>query len=790
MIRLLFLNALRSIGKQMPYSFVNVLGMTIGVASVLMVLIWIAVETSYDKFHTDHERLYRVNLILKTPNKEINSPVINAPAGPEYKREFPVIENSVRFEVNSLSAIYNDKITKLQVFYTDSTFFDLFTFELSEGDKKSCLESSQGIVLTEKAAKKVFGSEDPIGKGVMIGGNTFIVTAIAKNPPVNTNLQFECLAPLSIREKEAHVGWDGGLACYTYVRLIKGADPKALEKQILEYMEGVINKRYREYGYALIPYLEKISDIHLNSETNDTEVDDELGGKGSKTKVFIISGIGLLVLLIACFNFVNINTAISFQRAKEVSLKKIFGSDRKNIIIFFILESGIAIIISLLMAFLLARIFLPGVSNMIGKSLSVSVIGPELWLLIFVILFVFCTVFASFYSSFYLSSVNPLALLSSENSGLRKQFSRNILVTFQFTISIALIISCLVIYSQMQFVKKSDKGFEEENILYVNLSSKTSASYELIAGRLLTNPGVVSVAVSAGGKPGIGFTSNGYMPEGFQQPVMANALYVDENWLKTMEITLIEGRDFRNRRVDPNKAIINQTFAEINGWDKPVGKTITRNDIKYEVIGLVRDFNTDSFYENIQPLFISTVNEWGPYQNIIIKIQPDRASEVLKFTELMLKEIDPKNVFEYEFLEDSLRYSYASDHKLNILFLVLAVIAIFISSLGLFGLATYNTQSRVKEISIRKVNGAMISDILWKFNFELLKWILVSFVIAGIIGYFVMNRWLNNFAYKTTISVWTFIFSGLLAIIIGLLTVSLAANKASRANPAEILRKN
>ena len=288
MIKLLFINALRSIVKQMPYSFVNVLGMTIGVASVLMVLIWIAVETSYDKFHADHDRLYRVNLILRTPNKEINSPVINAPAGPEYKREFPVIENSVRFDVKSLSAIYNDKVTKLQVFYTDSTFFDLFTFELSEGDKNSCLESSQGIVLTEKASKKIFGSEDPIGKGVMIQGNTFIVTAIAKNPPANTSLQFECLAPFSIREKEAHVGWDGGLACFTYVRLIKGADPKSLEKQILEYMEGVINKRFREYGYALLPYLEKITDIHLNSETNDTEVDDELGGKGSKDRKSVV----------------------------------------------------------------------------------------------------------------------------------------------------------------------------------------------------------------------------------------------------------------------------------------------------------------------------------------------------------------------------------------------------------------------------------------------------------------------------------------------------------------------
>jgi putative ABC transport system permease protein len=280
------------------------------------------------------------------------------------------------------------------------------------------------------------------------------------------------------------------------------------------------------------------------------------------------------------------------------------------------------------------------------------------------------------------------------------------------------------------------------------------------------------------------------MPEGFQKPVMANAVYVDENWLKTMGITLIEGRDFRNRRIDPNKVIINQTFAELNGWDKPVGKSITRNSVKYEVIGLVKDFNTDSFYEKTEPLFISTVNEWGSYGNVIIKFQPNSITGVLKVAESILKEIDPKSPFEYEFLEDSLKSTYASDQKLNTLFLDLAIIAIFISSLGLFGLATFITQSRVKEISIRKVNGAMISDILRSFNFELLKWIVVSFIIAGTIGYYAMNKWLNNFAYKTSISLWLLFASGLFALVIGLLTVSWAANKASRTNPAETLRKN
>ena len=785
MIKILFRNGFRSLVKQIPYSFVNILGLTIGVASVLIIIIWISVETSFDKFHKDRDQLYRVGMIMKTPNKEINSAEINAPAGPEFKKEFPVVENMVRFELDEQSVIYNDKITKLQVIYTDSTFFDMFSFDLVAGNKQNCLNSPQGIVLTEKTVKRIFGSEDPMGKGILISGETFTVTAVAKDPPVNTNMQFECLAPLSVIARKMHIGWDGGLSCYTYLKLVKGTDPVALEKHILEYMEGAINKKYREFGYALNPYLQKIGDIHLYSEA-----EYELGDKGSLKQIFVFSGIGLLILLIACFNFVNISTALSFRRAKEVSIMKIFGSDKKYIILFFFIESAIAILVSLFLAFLLVKILLPLTSGLIGEILSLSALKPISWLLIYFSLFIFCTVFASFYSSFYLSSINPLALLSSVNSGKRKQFSRNILVTFQYSISIALIISCLVIYSQMQFVKKSDKGFNEKNILLVNLNSKTAATYELILNRLSSIPGVTSVSVSAGGEPGVGFFMNGYLPEGVEKPMLARAVYVDENYLKTMEISLIDGRDFRNIRSDGNKVIINQTFAKILGWNQSVGKSISRNGTKYEVIGVVKDFNTSSLYNKTEPIFISTVNEVGEFEKIVIKYLPSNLKDVLKSCESILKEINPDFPFDYEFLEDSMSASYSKDQKTNLLFLVLSVIAIFISSLGLFGLATFATQSRMKEISILKINGATISDVFRKFNLDLLKWILISFIIATPIGYYSMTKWLTSFAYKTTISIWLLICSCLFTLAIGLLTVSWAANKTARTNPAETLRKD
>lgn len=411
MIKILIRNGFRSLVKQMPYSFINILGLTIGVAFMLVIIIWISVETSYDKFHKDKERLYRVSMIFRTPNKDFYDGAIYDPAGQEYKKEFPVIEDMARIVPEKESVAYNNKFSLLYTLYTDKNFFDMFSFTLIKGDKASCLESPQSIVLTEKSVKKIFGSEDPIGKGVLISGNPFIVTAVAKHPPVNTNLQFECLLPLSVREKNSYRAWDGGLTCYTYLKLIKGADPSLLEKQIMDYMEGVINKKYREFGYLVIPYLQNIGDIHL-----DLKTESDMGEVGSRMQVIGFSGIGLLILLIACFNFVNISTALSFRRTKEVSIKKIFGSGRKNIILFFVFESAVAIIVSLLLAFLLAKVLLPSASEFVGKVLTLTDIKPFGWLLIYASLFLFCTIFASFYSSFYLSSISPLALLGSTST--------------------------------------------------------------------------------------------------------------------------------------------------------------------------------------------------------------------------------------------------------------------------------------------------------------------------------------------------------------------------------------
>ncbi len=778
-------NSLRFLLSRKLYSFINIAGLTIGITCVLLLALWVRIETSYDRSLRNYERIYRVGLVIKTPNREINSGSINAPAGPEFRENFPVVEQMVRFSEKVEPVEFNTKPGRLNVFYTDSTFFDIFSFRLLAGDIKTCLINPGSVVVTRSAVKRVFGIEDPVGKDLKMSGKLVTVTGVIDDPPVNSSLQFDCLAQLETLIKEAHVGWDGGLTCYTFLRLSEGADPVLLEKQILSYMDGVINNKYRSAGFSLTPYLQQIRKMHL-----DTSTEFDLGEKGSMTQVLIFSFVGLLILLIACFNFINMSTAFSFRRSREVSIRKIFGSDRKKIISSSLLESAVEIVISILVAFILLNLILSSVSGLISKPLSLSVISPAGWILMCITLLTFCTLFASFYSALYLSFASPLALLGSAETGKGRQSSRNILVTFQYTISTLLIFCSLVIYSQLNFIRTADKGFNEKNILVIGLSKKAASTYSVIKDRFSSIPGISSVSVIAGGLPGVGFTSNGYMPEGFDKPVISNAVYVDENYLKTMGISLVSGRDLTNSKADSNKVLINETFALLAGWSNPVGKTISRNGIRYEVIGEVKDFSTSTLHKKTEPIFITNVNEWGQFTDILVKYQAGKAQDVLQESEKIARDIDPQSTFEYKFLEDVIDNAYAPERRLNSLFLIFSVIAILISSLGLFGLATFTTRSRMKEISIRKINGATIPDILIKFNSELLRWIIIAYVVACPLGYFVMNRWLANFAFRTTTGTGVFLISGILAAAVGILTVTSASLKAAATNPAETLRTN
>lgn len=783
MIESVVKNGYRAQVNQMPYSIVNIFGLTAGITCVILIILWVIGETGYDNFHKGQENLYRINKISVSPNRDDNMGMINVPAGPELTARFPAIEQYIRLRPYEISVKAGESFHLLKIYYTDPGIFDMLSFKLVSGNPGSVLAAPGNIVLTDSKAASLFGEEDPVGKIVVVQGQNYVVSGIAEDPPYNSSIQFDALVPIESLLKRVHTGWDGGLLCLTIVRLADGTDIPKLEQEIMDYLEDVINSRMKQNGFSLNPYFQKIRDMHLRSDT-----DYDYITTGNWKRVISFSLVGLLILFTACVNFVNISTAVSMKRSKEVSVKKIFGSGRGDVVVGFIIESGLAILVSLLLSVLFVQSLLPYFNDLIGARLDFNIISIAEWVLIYLVIFIVCTFLASFYSAWYLSSIAPLTILRSEGTGRRRQISRNILVTFQFIVSISLIICCLVIYSQMKFVRDVDMGFSGKNVIVINLGEETEKNIESFKQQVIEIPGVVNASASAGGIPGRGFTSNGYWIEGLEQPILANAVYVEPGYIATMNMELAEGRDFRPGNVDKFGIIVNETFAKAAGWSDAVGKTVSRNGNDYSVIGVVRDFFTSSLHSRIQPIILARYNEWGAYDNLVVSVNSHDIKGLIEMLGDSWKEFENDNPFNYHMLEDMYIESYSAEKNLNLLFLVLAIMAIFISCLGLFGLATFTTQSRTREIGIRKVNGAMVSNLLSGFSYELLRWIIVAFIIAAPVSYIIMDGWLENFAYKTTISISLLILSGLIALAIGFVAIIWSVWREASRNPIDTLR--
>ncbi len=776
-------NSYRSILTQRPYTFINIFGLTISLTCVILILLWIKAETGYDRFHSEYENIYRVNHFFKTPKRIINSGGINNPAGPEYKSILPVIEDYVRLNAINVNVKYQDNFYPINLVYADSNFFSMFDFPLLSGNPESCLSAPDKIVISRSAATKLFGDRYPVNNVVEINNKEFTVSGVAYDAPVNSSIKFEAVCLLSVLEKESYIGWDGGLHSQTFLKLVPDANIVELLDGIKEYMYEVINKRFISSGYEIVPYLQPLKDIHLGSDT-----DIDFTDLGSWRRIFSFSFVGLLILMTACFNYVNINTALSMKRAKEVSVRKIYGSGRKKLIILFISESGLSILFSLLLSLLLAKAILQYFNILVDSELSFSVLSGLEWVILSLLLWLICVFLASFYSAWYMSAIPPMAILRNVKGGKHRQLSRNLLVTFQFAVSISLIISCMVIYSQMKFIQRTDPGFSDENVIYSGLSAQSSERSEIIKERLKSVPGVRSVSRATGGMPGLHFTSNGYMVEGMENPLMANAVYVDKDYVTTMDINLKTGRNFMDNTNDLHNVIINETFVLTAAWDEPLGKTIERNGIEYKVIGVVKDFFTGSLHNKIQPLFMSLDNEWGAYRMIIYKLDAPLTADMKFRIEKIFKEEDPGQPVNMIILSESLRSQYDTERNLNIVFFILSMLAILISGLGLFGLATFSSQSRKKEIGIRKANGAIVLDIISNFAAELFLWILIAIVIATPVTIIIMKGWLTNFEYKVGISLWIIIISALITLLIGLLSIGFATYREAVRNPAETLR--
>lgn len=785
---------LRNFRKQKGYSFINILGLALGMACFFTITLFILHEMSYDQYHENCDRIYRIAVNGNFGERNISIPLTMNPLGPTLAQEFPEVKDFVRFRnLGETLLEYREKEKQFferGFFYTDSSVFDVFSFSLVKGDSEAALRDPYTVVINQEVADKFFGTEDPMGKLLNYNGQFDLkVTGVMKNVPENSHFHPRILASYATLYELVPQQMSIWLSLnyYTYLLLEDHVDPDAVVLKFPAFFERHMGAILKQFGLSINPYLQPLKDIHLRSNLNG-ELEENL----DITYISIFTAIALFVLMIASINFMNLSTARSANRAQEVGLRKVLGADRKDMIKQFLGESILMSIFAFNLAMVLTVVLFPFFNSISGRDLPVDSLINVKMILSFLLIAILVGFTSGGYPAFFLSSYQPIKVMRGNlKSGTKSSIMRSILVTWQFSISIILIIGASIIFQQISFLKNTPLGFEKEHIISVPLRNQ---KVEVLRNRLKSIPGVVQIsAVSQ--IPGLNFSADGFIPEGMNeaQPWAVSYLATDHEFLETMDIKIIEGRSFsREFQTDEDKAIlINEAAVRKLGWEKSVGKTIAlyggddRNR-SMTVIGVFKDYHYASLREPIEPFFIFI----DPYQynQLLIRIAPNSISSTIEALRNKWSEFGSSQPFVYSFLDEKLDLLYHSEHRLNRIFQSFTLLAIFVACLGLFGLASFTSEQRTKEIGIRKVLGASVAGIILSLTKDFTRWVLLANIVAWPIAYFVMNRWLQNFAYHVDFNIWLFIGSGIGALIIAFLTVSVQSIKAAIANPVQSLK--
>jgi putative ABC transport system permease protein len=790
--------AFRNLTRQKGYSFINITGLAIGMACAIFILLWVQDELSYDGFHKNKDNIFRVAALFENEGNEVYGTQTSAPVAPFLKNNYPEIQESTTVNFGWLTG-NSRNIIKFgeKSFYTndliltDPSFFDIFSFPFLKGDKNTALENPNSVILTLSTAEKCFGSEDPINKTIQVDGNPVIVTGVVADVPHNSYLQFDVLLPLtSVRNTNRGfflTKWDS-YGFGTYVTLQDGVAINELDRKI----ENVIRNNDSNFGdTAAYIFLQPLSKIRLFN------VD---GSVGFMRYVYIFSTIAVIILLIACFNYMNLSTARSDKRAKEIGLRKVVGSKRANIIWQFFSESLLYAFISFLISILIVILFLPLFNELTGKQIAFDYANPGL-LFGFVFVALLTGIIAGSYPALYLSSFIPIEILNkSKSPGTKKSPLRKVLVVFQFALSIGLIISMTVVSGQVKYMRNAEIGFEKDNAITLPISGKIENIFESFKNELKQNPGIVSVSLKSTRPLSPGGTSGTISWEGKNPEQQINWCHpmVDHDYFKTLNMKIVEGRDFsREIQSDLQEGfILNEEAVRQGNIEDPVGKQITVNGENGIIIGVVKNAQLSSLRFTIQPVVYHLSQTFREeFQTLFIKMgsgendrQFDNIAASLAHIERVWKKFMPDAPFEYQFLDESLGNQYRTEIRISRILNTFTVLAIFLSCLGLLGLTSFMAEQRTKEIGVRKVLGASVTGIVILLSKEFAKWVLLANVIAWPLAYYFMSQWIQEFSYRINLGIGTFIASAVIAFIIALLTVSFLTIKAALANPIESLR--
>jgi putative ABC transport system permease protein len=781
--------ALRNLLRDISYSLINILGLTIGITGSLFLILYVYDDLSFDRYNEKADRIYRISSKITEPDDAFNWAVTQVPLAPQIKQDYPEVEESTRL-IQSDRHLYKYEEAEFfeeEVSYADSTVFDIFTWPLVEGNPKTALTQPNSIVLTRTFSERYFGNESPIGKVLQReDNNSYTVTGLIEDVPKNSNYRFSAL--ISKNSLPDDFGSWGAFHIYTYILLKKSADYKALEAKLPEMYKNYMAEIFERMGINIVYELLPITRIHLYSDFQG-----ELVPVGKIQYIYIFIVIIAFLLIIACINYMNLATARSTKRSKEVGIKKVSGSSRNALIRQFITESMVLAIISLIISLLLCYLLLHVFNNISGKFIDFSVIIHPVILLSLLAVIVFTGLAGGIYPALFLSRFNPVEILrgqlriSGSNLTVRK-----ILVIIQFTLSTAMVISTWIVYNQLNYLKNKDLGFNKENVITLRLTTPDMVKkLPVFKEAVLTKPGILSIG-SANTAVGYGTgknvirveTEDGMVERGI------NNFRADHDFIKTLGITILDGRDFSvDMLADTARGvIINETLAKRLNWNNPIGKKVQfpRDTTSFAtVVGLIKDYQQFGLYNEMESLMILY---YPTCYVVFIRTDGNDLEGKIELIKEKWNEFYPRFPFEYKLLEEEFDDQFRADEKRGIIYAFFAILTVLIACLGLFGLASFVTEQRTKEVGVRKVFGANVSDIVNLMLRSYLFLVGISIVIASTISYYFATKWLESFVYRVNIKWTTFLLAALLTILVTLVTVSLHTIRAGNLNPAKSLR--
>ena len=786
MLKNYFKVAFRNLLRNKAFSFINISGLAIGMASAILILLWIQNEMSHDRFHAKGDRIYVMNNRDHFNGKLWAWNTTPKILGPTLKADYPEVEDVARINRCSFLFTVDDKHLNVQGVFTDSGFLNIFSFPLLNGNANKALSDNYHIVLTEKLAKKLFGNEDAMGKTILIDSNAnFTVSGVLKDLPNNTAFNFEYLLPWSymktIGQDDA---WWGNNSIKNFVLLKPGVSQAAFDAKVKDV---TINHTKDGDKSTTQVFTQPFEDMWLYSKSDNGQY---VGGRIERVKIFSI--IAAFILLIACINFMNLSTARSEKRAKEVGIRKVVGAQKVFLIAQFIGESIILAFLAGVLAIIIVWIALPGFDKLVQKELFLDFGNPLLWL--FALGFIVFTGFvAGSYPAFFLSSFQPVKVLKGTFKSHNATVSpRKVLVVLQFTFAIALIICTIIIEHQIKYAEDRDSGYAKEKLAYVPIEGDIDKHYDVIKHELLNRGAAIAVTksmspISTRYSDGWGWQWEGSTEADKKTDFVRMASEAD--FIKTMGVKLIAGRDIdiKNYPADSTAMLLNETAVKAMRFTNPVGQVVQADGNKWTVVGVVKDFIYESPYDKINPLAVMGPASW--FTTVHFKLNPANTTEKdLDIARQVFKEFNPQYPFNYKFIDEDYAAKFGEEKRTGTLAALFAGLTIFISCLGLFGLAAYMAENRIKEIGVRKVLGASVANITTLLSKDFLKLVIISFLIAAPVAFWAMDKWLQSYTYRISIEWWVFALAGIVSVVIAILTVSYQAIRAAIANPVKNLR--